>query len=533
MRRITLIIILYLFGFNLFSQEHVIYFEFDKSDINLQQASKLESVIKSNQISKIHLYGYTDTIGTLGYNESLAERRIKSVRTFINDINSNIEFLSTNYGEKKSLSPINGQNRKVILKFEIEKYSKLEPIYNTPEIFQINNNKDTILKCNQGTVIYIPKNSFLLENQEPLKSDNVEFRVTEYYSTIDMLAANLTTQSDNEILETGGMLYLEAYSNNAKCVLSNNKQIGIKFKNITENDSMQVFYGEPLENEINWKLSSDEAIDIVKFDEIEEQEVFFVVENMPTFNGGDISAFRFYINNNLRYPAIAIEKGIQGEVYVQFDIDVTGSLVNPVIVRGVDPALDFEALRVVKNSPMWIPGTQRGRPVQVRFIIPIIFVMDNGLPIDENNRITSYSEYNDYVESDTTKKIQNYNYEFVSEFYLWTRKLNWINCDKFYRSLSSSDVKIKVNSYYETIYALFNNNRSILSPNIYDSKNQIKGFRNLPSNQKIQFVGIKLLNGKTYFTSFKIKPNKNVIEEPIYNQIDKDKLKEELKRIGL
>lgn len=540
MRRITLIIILYLFGFSSFSQEHVIYFDFDKSDINQQQASKLESVIKSNQISKIHLYGYTDTIGTLGYNESLAERRIKSVRTYINDINSSIEILSTNYGEKKSISPVHEQNRKVILKFEIEKYSRIEPIYNTPEIFQINNNKDTILKCNQGTVIYIPKNSFLLESNDPLKSDNVEFRVTEYYSTVDMLAANLTTQSDNEILETGGMLYIEAYSENTKCVLNNKKQIGIKFKNISEKDSMHIFYGESLESNINWKLSSVEAIDIVEFEELEEQEVYFVVENMPTFNGGDISKFREYINRNLKYPIIAAEKGIQGKVFVQFTIDINGLVTNTKVVRSVDPALDFEALRVIQNSPRWMPGTQRGRPVSVSHTISINFMLSDGFPLDENNRISTYSEFNEMLENDSLTQIQIDSItqkqveinEFVSEFYLWTNKLYWINCDKFYRTQSKSDIKLKMNSYNESLYAIFNGKRSIMRPNVQDDKKQIKGFSNLPSNQEIIIIGIRLINEVTYFTYLKTKPSGKLIE-PEYKQIDKDKLKEELKRVRL
>lgn len=547
MRRITLIIILYLFGFSLFSQEHVIYFEFDKSDINEQQASELESVIKSNQISKINLYGYTDTIGTIGYNKSLAERRIENVRTFINDINSSIEILSTNYGEKKSLSPINEQNRKVILKFEIEKYSRIEPIYNTPETFWISNNKDTILKCNQGTVIYIPKNSFLLESNEPLKSDNVEFRVTEYYSTIDMIAANLTTQSDNEILETGGMLFLEAYSENTKCVLNNKKQIGIKFKSISEKDSMHIFYGEPLENEINWKLSSDQAIDIVEFDELEEKEVFLIVENMPTFNGGDISQFKEYINRNLKYPIIAAEKGIQGKVYIQFIIDINGFVTDAKVVRNVDPALDFEALKVVQSSPPWIPGMQRGRPVLVSYTIAIDFMLSDGFPLDENNRISTYSELNEMIESDSltqiltdsirqiqTERIQKHIVinEFVSEFNLWTNKLYWINCDKFYNTQSKSDIKLKMNSYNESLYAIFNGKRSIMRPNVQDDKEQIKGFRNLPSRQEIIIIGIRVINESTYFTYLKTKPNGELIE-PEYKEIDKDKLKEELRKIRL
>ena len=121
----------------------------------------------------------------------------------------------------------------------------------------------------------------------------------------------------------------------------------------------------------------DDAIDIVEFDEeeeeVNEQQIFFVVEDMPTFQGQSKDAFRIYIQQNLKYPIIAQENGISGKVFVQFDINAKGNVANVIVVRGVDPSLDKEAVRVVKSSPQWKPGKQRGRPVNVRFTFPIVF----------------------------------------------------------------------------------------------------------------------------------------------------------------
>lgn len=121
----------------------------------------------------------------------------------------------------------------------------------------------------------------------------------------------------------------------------------------------------------------DDAIDIVEFDEgeeeVDEQQIFFVVEDMPTFQGQNKDAFRIYIQQNLKYPIIAQENGISGKVFVQFDINAKGNIANIIVVRGVDPSLDKEAVRVVKSSPKWKPGKQRGRPVNVRFTFPIVF----------------------------------------------------------------------------------------------------------------------------------------------------------------
>lgn len=111
-------------------------------------------------------------------------------------------------------------------------------------------------------------------------------------------------------------------------------------------------------------------------EEIDEEEVFYIVEDMPTFNGGDpATEFRKYISQNLRYPEIAAENGISGRVIVQFAVDKTGKVVDARIVRSVDPALDKEAVRVVMASPRWTPGKQRGKAVKVLFTFPINFVL--------------------------------------------------------------------------------------------------------------------------------------------------------------
>ena len=111
-------------------------------------------------------------------------------------------------------------------------------------------------------------------------------------------------------------------------------------------------------------------------EEIDEEEVFYIVEDMPTFNGGDpATEFRKYIAQNLRYPEIAAENGISGRVIIQFAVNRVGQVVNANVVRSVDPALDKEAIRVVMSSPKWIPGRQRGRAVTVLFTFPINFVL--------------------------------------------------------------------------------------------------------------------------------------------------------------
>lgn len=107
-------------------------------------------------------------------------------------------------------------------------------------------------------------------------------------------------------------------------------------------------------------------------DEPEEEEIFEVVENMPEFPGGPAEMMKF-LSNNIRYPTIAQENGIQGRVIVQFVVNSDGTIVDATVVRSVDPFLDKEALRVINSMPKWKPGMQRGKAVRVKYTLPVMF----------------------------------------------------------------------------------------------------------------------------------------------------------------
>ncbi len=106
----------------------------------------------------------------------------------------------------------------------------------------------------------------------------------------------------------------------------------------------------------------------------DEEEMFMVVEVMPSFPGGDY-ALMHYLSENVNYPEVAQEHGIQGRVYVSFVVTKEGDVANVQIGRGVDSALDAEALRAVKAMPRWNPGKQRGKSVNVKYMLPVNFVL--------------------------------------------------------------------------------------------------------------------------------------------------------------
>lgn len=130
--------------------------------------------------------------------------------------------------------------------------------------------------------------------------------------------------------------------------------------------------------------NSDKGVDIAELREhkviVEEKPVeekpFVTVEQMPTFPGGEIEMQKF-IRDNLRYPVVAQEAGIQGRVTLRFVVSKTGAIENVTVVRGIDPSCDKEAVRVVKSMPKWIPGKQNGLNVPVYFNLPIQFRLQN------------------------------------------------------------------------------------------------------------------------------------------------------------
>ena len=93
---------------------------------------------------------------------------------------------------------------------------------------------------------------------------------------------------------------------------------------------------------------------------------------MPSFPGGPAALMK-YLSENMRYPAVAEENGIQGRVTVQFVVEKDGSVTDVKTMQSVDPALDREAERVVKSMPKWIPGKQNGSAVRVKYFVPVVF----------------------------------------------------------------------------------------------------------------------------------------------------------------
>ena len=110
---------------------------------------------------------------------------------------------------------------------------------------------------------------------------------------------------------------------------------------------------------------------------IEEDQPFVKVEQMPSFQGGDLMTFRNWVQSKVRYPQIAQENGISGRVLMSFVIEKDGTLTNIQVLQAPDRSLSDEAMRVLKQSPKWKPGKQRNQTVRVKYTLPVDFRIQN------------------------------------------------------------------------------------------------------------------------------------------------------------
>lgn len=148
--------------------------------------------------------------------------------------------------------------------------------------------------------------------------------------------------------------------------------------NIVENDAI-------VDDDISIDAEADENTQMEEYkapvvatqgdeEEVAEAEIFTVVEEAPSFRGGDEARIRF-LQENMKYPQMARESGIQGTVYVTFVVERNGSVTDVKVLRGIGGGCDEEAIRVIQAMPSWIPGKQRGKPVRVQFNMPIRFTL--------------------------------------------------------------------------------------------------------------------------------------------------------------
>lgn len=219
---------------------------------------------------------------------------------------------------------------------------------------------------NDGHVAELSRASISIKNV--WSGDTLRYkRILNYGTTPHYdLFAIIVSNPNEEGRWTQGTIYdYDVIDNGYIPVLTIKRSFLDKSDDIFERANYDVNRVEDIKNDAYYRElaseNTDEAIPIT------------LIEEKPGFMGGDPNAFSMWVNSHLVYPEIAKENGVQGKVTVQFTIETDGTVSNVKVLRGVDPSLDKEAVRVVSQSPKWTPGKLRDKPVKVTYTFPVIF----------------------------------------------------------------------------------------------------------------------------------------------------------------
>jgi TonB family protein len=453
----------------------IIFFDRGQSELNASALNVVKNINPYSNNGKIWIFGYADSDGSDETNAELSKKRAENTAAHFTNFTTEILY----YGESE---PVNANsnnaekalNRRVEICYEVDKKSIKNPDVSPIQTFSINPKKDTTVVGAKGTFIQINKDIF-----KNVSSENIEIKLIEAYDLPDMIFSRLSTETTTgELLETAGMVYLDAFAGNKQAELKENMSFGLSFRDIA-NEGYALYYGDSIDDAIKWKL--DVAKETV-------EEIFTIVETPAQFLGG-MSALYEFIGSQLHYPSEARLNNIQGRVYVQFVVDENGKVEETVVVRGISKECDDEVIRVMNLVPNFIPAKQKGRNVKQRMVIPIIFSL-NG----KTKSITNLLHGSNVPTMDSITRLSYTNQIVLEQNILGDFQAispAWANIDKPWGKFSPQIIRIRANPDTH-VSIVFKKRNSVLQGIIY-SKGHYEFV--VPKNEAITVIAWKSKNG--------------------------------------
>jgi TonB family protein len=331
-----------------------------------------------------------------------------------------------------------------------------------------------------------------------------------------MILAKLSTRTNGNLLETAGMININASAEDGNCSLKQGQKIEISFPTKEEKESMQLYLGDwKSEHQINWEVVP-ESKDL--------NNVYNIPDIQPTFPGGQTQMMKF-INTNIKYPKSALDKGIQGTVYLEFKVERDGKITNLKVLRGIDPECDQEALRVVKQFPKFSPAKSSDENVRTKFLLPIRFSLgDNVVETNEDYKKNFEKKYNEAT-------VQTAEINELSRYIFTTTKLGWINCDRLWKNQNAPriDYNVNIGEYNSSnVDIVFHSYKSIYS-GLPLSKEF--SFRNVPAGEDITIVAIKYMNNKPYLAIMESKTSSHTFKDLDFQAVTIETLKSKMKEL--
>lgn len=374
--------------------------------------------------------------------------------------------------------------------------------------FELNPNLDTILICKQGTVLTIHRSSFLIASNLAEVTGTIALQVKEYYSISDILSARLTTHSGDNILETGGMLFIQATSDGQLCKLKDNSPIDISFPFVEKKDSMYLFSGSWINKKIDWEKLSEQKAPLE--DKLEE----------ANFKG---NIGRFFSINTAFEDSLR-DRNINERVLIDFEISENGEASILKIRNTKDEIVKRIITKAFEKMPLWKPAKRNGSSIKSTKTLPVIFLYDE--------RKTDNTVFKDNFENTFTDTTINTTKASVIRSYIFsTSKLGWINCDRFINSQKpKTDFYVSCGNYTDIDTKLvFHSFKSVLDGYV---TNSICKFQGIPTSENVTVVVIKKINDKTFVSLTECNTSTIKLNNLNFESVTMDKLKQKLQQLN-
>ena len=408
------------------------------------------------------------------------------------------------------------------------------------QTFKIDPTKSNTITGAEGTIIDFPANAFDTKSKEI-----VEIKLQEFYKLSDMVFANLTTQTaGGELIETGGMVNIEAYQGDGKLNLAEGKTIDLKFPYENKKEGMQTFLGQKDERgNVVWEeeVLHEGMVIPQEQDQVsrsltrpalnfETVEIFTIVEEMPIFPGCESLTSRKlqdnctsekiteYLANNAKYPSYNSKITGKNRVFVTFTINEWGLVQSAKVTRSSTPELNKYAIATVKSLPRLNPGKQRGIPVKVQYTVPVTYDASenstNGLNEKELQRYMTdvnkrFKEANDKELEDVLldSAINEENRLNMAQGYvLSSANLGWINCDSYpFAKNGKSSFNIFAENEKINCTLVLHSVRGIVSPRYIKQGKYI--FPQLPNREEVSVLAFKTEEKQNYVSYYKTTHN--------------------------
>lgn len=394
------------------------------------------------------------------------------------------------------------------------------------EYFRIDPTKASEVQGREGTIVRIPAGALVTEKLAPARGP-VWVELKECYSTADLLLSNLSTMSSNdELLETAGIVLVQASAQGLPLRVAEGHSIQVDMPAARRKKGMRLSYGQgDRRNALRWVAVAPEAVPT-------PEQIYTEPERMPTYGKGPAA-----INNLIRYPRQAIANQTQGLVFASFIVDEAGRVIAPKIVRGLGDGCDEELLRVLRQtSGSWKPGLQAGKAVKVKMVLPVRFAFHAGMASGLDSATASSAALADSatelaVAEEMPPTVPAFETAPTDRYLFASTQLGWLNCDRVWHAASSSatDLTATTDANPNTsVYLLFREAKALVAGQI---EAEGYAFRGVPANQRAVLIGVRYQNDTPFLALCEIITGRRPTEPLAFHETTLEELERVLEKL--